>query len=116
RGFDSTRIKRFSKCIIISNIDELLFDSNQKHLLLNNEEHLLSNNQEHLLLNNQEYSLLNDQEITSSETIKQIDNTFLISKIIDLTNLSLKTDDQFQVDKLIYYNNKMFGMDNEFDL
>ncbi|CAG8844598.1 35178_t:CDS:1, partial [Racocetra persica] len=90
---------------IISDIDELLFNTNQD-LLSNNKEHSLSNNQEHSLLNNQEYSSLNDQEITPSEAAEQIDNTLLISEIIDLNNLSLETDGQFQVDKLTHHNTK----------
>ncbi|CAG8645947.1 8922_t:CDS:2 [Racocetra persica] len=46
---------------IISDIDELLFYSNEEILPLNNQEHLLSNNQDYSLSNNQEHSLSNDQ-------------------------------------------------------
>ncbi|CAG8583360.1 31424_t:CDS:2, partial [Racocetra persica] len=44
-----------------------------------------------------EYPLLNNQEITLSEIVEQANNTLTISDIIDLTKLSLETDDQLRM-------------------
>ncbi|KAF0426366.1 hypothetical protein F8M41_006200 [Gigaspora margarita] len=96
-----------------------------------------SDNQEYSLLDNQEHSLSNDHEHLQSKnsSIEQTNNVLTISEVIDLTNLLFETNSQLRLDKLTHNNdkgnsnsfgnmnysiddliNRMFEMDNEFDL
>ncbi|CAG8637034.1 17303_t:CDS:2 [Cetraspora pellucida] len=106
----STKIVNYKRMkineTVISDIDEFLLYSNQELLSPNTQELSPTNIQKLSSLNIQEFlpsnlqglSLSNDQEIASPEVIEQTD-TLTISEVIDITNLSIETDDQLKVNR-----------------